>query len=83
LSSAYRDRELDGVPVVDCPRDSPELTHPTVIAEDVVGGEAHLLQVLDALLVAGGGKDRVAGVLGEGDLRGRDLVGVVASGSQV
>src|SRR5207247_11374436 len=69
-SGGDRDDELHGVAGLDAPGDGPELAHATVVAEHVVRGQAHLLEVLDALLVARGGEHRVGDVLGPGDLRG-------------
>jgi len=46
----------------------PQLVDPAIVAEHVVGLEAHLAEVLHALLVAGRRVDRRAGVLRQRDL---------------
>ena len=65
------------MPLVDAATDRPDLPRAAVIAEDIVGGQADLPEVGDALLVAGGRVDEVAGVFRQGDLRRGDDIGVI------
>jgi hypothetical protein len=53
------------VAAVGVPRHGGELVDAAVVAEDVVAGQADLREVGDALLVARGGVDRLAGLLGQ------------------
>src|SRR5207237_5118913 len=74
--SAGRDRhcELDGQTARQVARHRAELVDAAIVTEDVVRRQRDLGQVRDALAVSIGRIHGGAGVLREGDLRGRDLV---------
>src|SRR6266508_1680501 len=75
-SSGRLDRycQLDGQATLDGAADRAELVCAAVVAEDVIRGEADTSEIGHALAVAVGCIDRLADVLRQGDLGGRDLV---------
>src|SRR5262245_20681824 len=70
--SSYADGERGHVALGGVSRHGGELVDGAVVAEDHVAGQADPGQFGDALLVAGGGVDGLARLLGQGDLGGPD-----------
>src|SRR4029453_15403377 len=67
---SHRHRPLGGDAAGDVAGDGGQLVHAVVVAEHVVVLQRRLGQVADALVIAIGGVDLVADVLGQGHLRG-------------